>query len=83
MPGSCWESDDGSPQPFGVGWPRFRVLFRWLERGKLVAANPFAGLELSIRLPNRLPRALTTVVVLAFVGTWNGASRGLANGGAQ
>jgi site-specific recombinase XerD len=37
-----------------------RAMFRWLDKGKLVSPSPFSGLDLSIRLPRRLPRALGT-----------------------
>lgn len=36
-----------------------RTLFRWLVRRKALSLTPFAEVELSIRLPERLPRALT------------------------
>jgi site-specific recombinase XerD len=35
-----------------------KVLFRWLEREELVALSVFHRLDLSIRLPKKLPRAL-------------------------
>lgn len=35
-----------------------RGFFRWLENEGVIAASPFSGLSLSIRIPNRLPRAL-------------------------
>jgi integrase/recombinase XerC len=35
-----------------------KVLFRWLEREELVPLSVFHRLDLSIRLPRRLPRAL-------------------------
>ncbi|MEO5373032.1 MAG: tyrosine-type recombinase/integrase [Alphaproteobacteria bacterium] len=35
-----------------------KVMFRWLEREETVALSPFHRLDLSIRLPKRLPRAL-------------------------
>jgi site-specific recombinase XerD len=35
-----------------------KVLFRWLEREEVVALSPFHRLDLSIKLPKRLPRAL-------------------------
>jgi integrase/recombinase XerD len=35
-----------------------KVLFRWLEREELIALSVFHRLDLSIRLPKRLPRAL-------------------------
>lgn len=38
-----------------------KVMFRWLEREELLEANPFHRLDLSIRLPRRLPRSLTPV----------------------
>jgi len=37
-----------------------KVLFAWLEREGLVDRSVFHGLDLSIRLPKRLPRALET-----------------------
>jgi site-specific recombinase XerD len=37
-----------------------KVLFRWLEREELIALSVFHRLDLSIRLPKRLPRALET-----------------------
>lgn len=37
-----------------------KVMFRWLERDEVIALSPFHRLDLSIRLPRRLPRALTT-----------------------
>lgn len=36
-----------------------KVMFRWLERDEVIALSPFHRLELSIRLPRRLPRALS------------------------
>jgi integrase/recombinase XerD len=36
-----------------------KVMFRWLERDEVIALSPFHRLDLSIRLPRRLPRALT------------------------
>ncbi len=36
-----------------------KVMFRWLERDEAIAITPFHRLDLSIRLPHRLPRALT------------------------
>lgn len=35
-----------------------KVMFRWLERDEVIALSPFHRLDLSIRLPRRLPRAL-------------------------
>jgi integrase/recombinase XerD len=35
-----------------------KVLFRWLERDEAIALTPFHRLDLAIRLPHRLPRAL-------------------------
>jgi integrase/recombinase XerC len=37
-----------------------RGLFRWLTRTGALAADPFAGTEIRIRIPDRLPRCLTT-----------------------
>ena len=36
-----------------------KQLFKWLEREEAIPLNPFHRLDLSIRLPRRLPRALT------------------------
>ncbi|MFV3126712.1 tyrosine-type recombinase/integrase [Niveispirillum sp. KHB5.9] len=35
-----------------------KVMFRWLERDEVIALSPFHRLDLSIRLPRRLPRNL-------------------------
>jgi site-specific recombinase XerD len=37
-----------------------KILFRWLEREEVVALSPFYKLDMVIRLPRRLPRALHT-----------------------
>lgn len=37
-----------------------KVLFRWLEQEEVIELSPFHRLNFSIRLPRRLPRALTT-----------------------
>lgn len=37
-----------------------KVMFRWLERDEAIPLSPFHRLDLSIRLPRRLPRALTS-----------------------
>lgn len=37
-----------------------RALFQWLEKAKHVPTSPFSTLDLSIRLPIRLPRALSS-----------------------
>jgi integrase/recombinase XerD len=36
-----------------------KVMFRWLEQDEIIALSPFHRLNLTIRLPRRLPRALT------------------------
>lgn len=36
-----------------------KVMFRWLERDEVIDLSPFHRLDLSIRLPRRLPRALS------------------------
>jgi len=36
-----------------------KVMFRWLEREEVIELSPFHRLDLTIRLPRRLPRALT------------------------
>ncbi|WP_342147976.1 tyrosine-type recombinase/integrase [Methylorubrum sp. SB2] len=37
-----------------------RSLFRWLLRTGIVPSDPFAGTEIRVRVPDRLPRCLTT-----------------------
>jgi integrase/recombinase XerD len=37
-----------------------KVFFRWLAQNRLMTANPFHGLDAPIRLPRRLPRALSS-----------------------
>jgi integrase/recombinase XerD len=37
-----------------------KQLFKWLEREELVEISPFHRLEVTIRLPHRLPRALSS-----------------------
>ena len=36
-----------------------KVMFRWLERDEVIPLTPFHRLDMPIRLPRRLPRALT------------------------
>ncbi|MFN3076673.1 MAG: tyrosine-type recombinase/integrase [Alphaproteobacteria bacterium] len=36
-----------------------KVMFRWLEREEVISLGPFYRLDLSIKLPKRLPRTLT------------------------
>lgn len=36
-----------------------KVMFRWLERDEIIELSPFHRLDLTIRLPRRLPRTLT------------------------
>lgn len=36
-----------------------KVMFHWLERDEVIDLSPFHRLDLTIRLPRRLPRALT------------------------
>ncbi|MBF0392550.1 MAG: tyrosine-type recombinase/integrase, partial [Alphaproteobacteria bacterium] len=36
-----------------------KVMFRWLERDEAIELSPFHRLDLTIRLPRRLPRCLT------------------------
>lgn len=36
-----------------------KVMFRWLEIDELISLSPFHRLDISIRLPRKLPRALT------------------------
>lgn len=36
-----------------------KVMFRWLERDEAIPLSPFHRLDLTVRLPRRLPRALT------------------------
>lgn len=44
-----------------------RVFFRWLEREKLISVNVFRDLEVSIRMPRALPRALESEETGALV----------------
>lgn len=37
-----------------------RSLFRWLTRTGMVPADPFVGTEIRVRIPDRLPRCLST-----------------------
>lgn len=37
-----------------------RGLFRWLTRKRAIPADPFAGVEIRIHVPDRLPRCLTS-----------------------
>ncbi len=37
-----------------------RSLFRWLVRTGMLASDPFAGTEIRVRIPDRLPRCLAT-----------------------
>ena len=37
-----------------------RSLFRWLVRTASLASDPFAGTDIRVRVPDRLPRCLTT-----------------------
>lgn len=37
-----------------------KQLFKWLEREELVEISPFHRLDVTVRLPHRLPRALST-----------------------
>lgn len=46
-----------------------KILFRWLEREEFLEASPFHRLDLSIRLPKRLPRSLTRAEMRLLVRT--------------
>lgn len=37
-----------------------RAMYRWLDRRNMVSPSPFSGLDLSIKLAKRLPRALAS-----------------------
>lgn len=54
-----------------------KVMFRWLERDEVIELSPFHRLELSIRLPRRLPRALTVDEMRRLLNT---AERDLSYG---
>jgi site-specific recombinase XerD len=46
-----------------------RVMFRWLEREEVVPLTPFYRLDLSIKVPKRLPRALESIEMRDLVST--------------
>ncbi len=46
-----------------------RQLFKWLEREELLAVSPFHRLDLTIRLPRRLPRALAVEDIRKLLAT--------------
>jgi site-specific recombinase XerD len=52
-----------------------KVMFRWLEREELLEASPFHRLDLSIRLPKRLPRSLTPHEMRQLIRTAEAAVR--------
>jgi len=54
-----------------------KVMFRWLERDEVIPLSPFHRLDLSIRLPRRLPRALTADEMRRLLRS---AERGLSDG---
>jgi site-specific recombinase XerD len=54
-----------------------KVMFRWLERDEVIELSPFHRLDLSIRLPRRLPRALSADEMRRLL---NAAERDLAYG---
>jgi integrase/recombinase XerD len=54
-----------------------KVMFRWLERDEAIELSPFHRLDLSIRLPRRLPRALSADEMRRLL---NAAERDLAYG---
>jgi site-specific recombinase XerD len=45
-----------------------KLLFRWLQREGVVPENPFHRLDLSIRIPRRLPRALSASEMRRLLG---------------
>ncbi|MBC7950288.1 MAG: tyrosine-type recombinase/integrase [Rhodospirillaceae bacterium] len=58
-----------------------KAMFRWLEREEVLAVSPFHRLDLVIRLPRRLPRALPADDLrrlLATAAADNSGHRGLA-----
>jgi len=44
-----------------------RILYSWLAREKRVSTNPFQGLDLSIKMPRYLPRALDRRSLLSLL----------------
>ena len=52
-----------------------KVLFRWLEREGHVPSNLFLTLDISIRLPKRLPRALLAAEMRALLRAADGQMR--------
>lgn len=51
-----------------------KALFRWLENEEAIALTPFHRLDLTIRLPRRLPRALSRGEVRDLMATVAGAA---------
>lgn len=51
-----------------------RGLFRWLARTSTIAADPFNGTEIRVRIPDRLPRCLSTGEMARLARGTEGAS---------
>lgn len=52
-----------------------RAMCGWLVRKKQLSSNPFAQVEIRVRIPNRLPRCLSGDEVQALVAAAEGADR--------
>lgn len=57
-----------------------KVLFRWLEREELVALSVFHRLDLSIRLPKRLPQALEADEMSRLLRVTESPKNGMSDG---
>lgn len=57
-----------------------KVLFRWMEREELVPLSLFHRLDLSIRLPRRLPRVLDAQEMRLLLGASESATRTTCRG---
>lgn len=53
-----------------------KVMFRWLELDEAVELSPFHRLDLTIRLPRRLPRALTVEEMRSLLRAAKGEAKG-------
>lgn len=53
-----------------------KVMFRWLERDEVIPLSPFHRLDLSIRLPHRLPRNLAVNEMRALLRVCDGLNGG-------
>jgi integrase/recombinase XerD len=56
-----------------------KVLFRWMEREELIRLSLFHGMDLSIRIPRLLPRALSAEEMCLLLRRTEREPRGLAS----